>query len=801
MAQKTTVFTLKVDGTEQAVNSVNDLKKAIGKLEEELESAELGSKKFKQLQAELVKAKSKFKDLDEATEGRNLEERVGSFAKIGEAIAGSFAVASGAAAMFGAENEDLAKAELKVQAALTIAMGARSVAEGVMQAGIARRVVLEKAAAAGTFVLNVVNKALNTTLKANPIFLIVTVLTLAVAGFLKLADSVKGATSGFSFLGAAVEKFTGFLRDVGNWAFPNLIDDATTAKTIANAEKIQKALEGFDSAENIRIRNANRKLAAAQAAGASDQLVLGLMKEKAAAEIDLNNKTISALRKQGKDKTTAEIQEIAKLESATIDSQQTINNQVLANNKKRTDKITENNKAAVEQMKDYNSKIRSLQQQAELAAISSETKRAERQAQFDRSNAIKEIQQSKFTAEQKNKLIAETNATWDALDKARRAQNAKDEQEKAKSLAQSLNAIRYEINLMEIKDQGQRQYEALKQEEQTALDSVTIEEEAAGKKAYIRKLYTLKTKELSKQLAIDEFNQQQDLAQQNRNLKMGMLDADMALLSQSNVDKFKLELDYFNKKRELERADLLANQEAEIKRMTLAGATEAEIAAKKKLFAKDSIIFDKQVAATKTQIDKAQANAKLEIVSGALTGIMSLVGQNTAEGKALGIAQAVIDTYVGANKAFAQGGTFGFIGAAGIIAAGLANVATIMSTPIPGAENTNTVAGPSKFAKGGVLRGPSHAQGGIKTSFGELEGGEWVINRNSSAQFHGLLSAINTVGGGRKYADGGMLGVKEQMQSLQDQLSGPQVIKTYVVQSDISDAQRAQSQINRIARL
>jgi hypothetical protein len=801
MAQKTTVFTLKVDGTEQAVNSVNDLKKAIGKLEEELESAELGSQKFKQLQAELVKAKSKFKDLDEATEGRNLEERVGSFAKIGEAIAGSFAVASGAAAMFGAENEDLAKAELKVQAALTIAMGARSVAEGVMQAGLAKRIVLEKAAAAGTFVLNVVNKALNTTLKANPIFLIVTVLTLAVAGFLKLADTIKGATGTFSFLGAALEKVTGFLRDVGNFVFPNLIDDATTAKTIENADKILKKMNEFGSQEQARVRNAQRQLAYAEAVGASDDKILEKKKAVAAAEQELNSKKINYLIAAGKNRTTEEKEELAKLQVANIDSQQNITNAIVANNKKRTDKITENNKAAVEQMKEYNSKIRSLQQQAALAAISDETKKAEKQAQFDRSNAIKEIQQSKFTAEQKNKLIAETNVTWDALDKARRAQNAKDEQEKAKSLAQSLNAIRYEINLMQIKDQGQRQYEALKQEEQTALDSVTIEEAAAGKKADIRKLYALKTKELSKQLAIDEFNQQQDLAQQDRNIKMGMLDANMALLSQSNVDKFKLELDYFNKKRELERADLVANQEAELKRMEMSGATIEELAKKKQQFGKAEIIFDKQTAAAKTQIDKGQADAKLSIISGALTGIMSLVGQNTAEGKALGIAQAVIDTYVGANKAFAQGGTFGFIGAAGIIAAGLANVATIMSTPIPGAENTNTVAGPSKFAKGGVLRGPSHAQGGIKTSFGELEGGEWVINRNSSAQFHGLLSAINTVGGGRKYADGGMLGVKEQMQSLQDQLSGPQVIKTYVVQSDISDAQRAQSQINRIARL
>ena len=44
------------------------------------------------------------------------------------------------------------------------------------------------------------------------------------------------------------------------------------------------------------------------------------------------------------------------------------------------------------------------------------------------------------------------------------------------------------------------------------------------------------------------------------------------------------------------------------------------------------------------------------------------------------IAQALIDTYTGANKALAQGGIFGAISAAGIVAAGLANVARIKST-------------------------------------------------------------------------------------------------------------------------
>ncbi|MFC6858804.1 coiled-coil domain-containing protein [Zunongwangia atlantica] len=61
------------------------------------------------------------------------------------------------------------------------------------------------------------------------------------------------------------------------------------------------------------------------------------------------------------------------------------------------------------------------------------------------------------------------------------------------------------------------------------------------------------------------------------------------------------------------------------------------------------------------------------------------------------------------------------------------------------------------FAKGGLLKGASHAAGGIQTPFGELEGNEAVINKRSTRMFAPLLSAINVAGGGRKFASGGML--------------------------------------------
>ena len=87
-----------------------------------------------------------------------------------------------------------------------------------------------------------------------------------------------------------------------------------------------------------------------------------------------------------------------------------------------------------------------------------------------------------------------------------------------------------------------------------------------------------------------------------------------------------------------------------------------------------------QVSLQKEQSALAMENADMQIqaysdLAGALS---SLAGDN----KALAVAQAVIDTYAGANKAFAQGGVAGFVTGAAIVAAGLSNVRKILNTDV-----------------------------------------------------------------------------------------------------------------------
>ena len=111
-----------------------------------------------------------------------------------------------------------------------------------------------------------------------------------------------------------------------------------------------------------------------------------------------------------------------------------------------------------------------------------------------------------------------------------------------------------------------------------------------------------------------------------------------------------------------------------------------------------------------------------------------------------------------------------------------------------------TVGEVDSYADGGMVHGKSHAQGGEKFAVGgrvvELEGGEAVINKRSTSMFRSQLSAMNTAGGGARFADGGIANVPSFSQT-QFQVDGQrglqgaigQKSKVVVVESDITKSQ------------
>ena len=193
----------------------------------------------------------------------------------------------------------------------------------------------------------------------------------------------------------------------------------------------------------------------------------------------------------------------------------------------------------------------------------------------------------------------------------------------------------------------------------------------------------------------------------------------------------------FRQRLEREVGNLNLQREEELKNADKTGADKAKINAK----------YDKQILDLRT----ATRNAELALTQNVLGQIAGLLKENTVLAKTLSIAEATINTYLGATKALATlPPPYGAIQAGITIATGLGQVAKIAGV---------------KFEKGGTMEvgGNRHAQGGTKfvgsdgTRF-EAEKGELigVLNRNASSAFMSFNDAFGSKGKvGTTYAQTG----------------------------------------------
>ena len=145
MAKKELDLRFVVD-TSQPVQNISELNQRIETLRNKIEGAPLGSEEFERLSSQLQDASSQMKVLEKNMEGLEPQQKAEAFLKMGEAIAGGFAVAQGAMGLIGAESENLEKIQTKVQSAIAIVMGIRAISEASLHIAIVKRVAAEKLA-------------------------------------------------------------------------------------------------------------------------------------------------------------------------------------------------------------------------------------------------------------------------------------------------------------------------------------------------------------------------------------------------------------------------------------------------------------------------------------------------------------------------------------------------------------------------------------------------------------------------------------------------------------------------------
>ena len=108
-----------------------------------------------------------------------------------------------------------------------------------------------------------------------------------------------------------------------------------------------------------------------------------------------------------------------------------------------------------------------------------------------------------------------------------------------------------------------------------------------------------------------------------------------------------------------------------------------------------------------------------------------------------------------------------------------------------------------RMGAGGIVIGPSHENGGVSFASGgvNLEGGESVINRQSSLNYGGLLSQINQMGGGTPLVNNPSNSLMEErlIQAIAKTKNEP--IRAYVMNSEITSGQAINRRLDELATL
>lgn len=157
-AKENIVIDVTVD-TGDATNSISNIEDKIEKLTEQRNELKIGTAAFEKVSREIQGLEQDIKGVELQFEALDMEQKMtaGTDAVVG--LAGGFMAAQGAASLFGIESESLEKSLQKMAAAMSISMGLRDMANGV----IALRKLGGASALARKGII-----ALNTAMKANP---------------------------------------------------------------------------------------------------------------------------------------------------------------------------------------------------------------------------------------------------------------------------------------------------------------------------------------------------------------------------------------------------------------------------------------------------------------------------------------------------------------------------------------------------------------------------------------------------------------------------------------------------------
>lgn len=568
-------------------------------------------------------------------------------------------------------------------------------------------------------------KVFNATLRANPILAVVSVILVLVSTVEKLmkrnsemAANLKAAFAPFEVIFSRIlDGITELLGGVAK-AF-----EWITEKVVNLLSSI-----GLITEETTKAANAAKALT---------------KQELAIYEAETNNLvTLSAMRRELEAQRTIVGDQLKTAEERNIAAQKAI----------AISKQMEKAEIDVLQQK-YNQ----IKAQNELSYTSKEDRRAEMQALADlQARQADYIGQRKELENQASGIVKTQIAANAAAYKAAEA---------AKAQAAIKAAQDAENQKRALQEATIKQMETALTALNLSMQAKELENDTIGTKLENEKAYVEESLKLEKYRLEQGLISKQEYANKEAEFNLGIQQLEMQRKEEQDALMREREATDAANLHELKMMEV--TNEFDMRQMQLDAQYAQEMAAAEKIGA-DTALIQAKYEKAKEANTKARVNAELTMTAGLAGQMSSLLGEQSAIGKAFAVVQATINTYLGATKALATGGIFGIAQAAIVIAFGMKQVATIAKQKDPDTKINTSV---KKYAKGGQIYGRSHAQGGVtfrgdNGQVFEAEGGEnvYIMKKTASAEIN-ALSALNEAHGGNsfgtsglyKFADGGMV--------------------------------------------
>lgn len=268
--------------TEQAQGQFKSLKQELRSIEQQLnqmaESGDTGSKAFQELQKRAGQVKDQIGDTKAAITALSSDTfKLDAFSQAAQGIAGGFAAAQGAMALFGSENKQVEEAIKKTQGAMALLQGVTSITNILQKESALRLAIATTAQGAYTAVVGASTGAMKLfrlALASTGIGALVVGLGLLIANFDDVKKVVMNLIAPFDGIIAKVRDFLSTISF-------GLIDDASTAKTKENAQQSMDAIVRLSKANESIEKQMQRNIDIAKAKLNNEKEVFKLEKELA----------------------------------------------------------------------------------------------------------------------------------------------------------------------------------------------------------------------------------------------------------------------------------------------------------------------------------------------------------------------------------------------------------------------------------------------------------------------------------------------------------------------------------------